>query len=246
MRSYILFLALAALTFSSCTTAYKTGQTPDDVYYSPVRPQDEYVAVQQQDDRYYDGGPDYYTDRYLRMRLNNRYQWSALDDYYFTNPYAYNYYGGYSNWNNPWNSYWAWNSYCNPYYSSPIFIKNPIRYQQIPSRAVVFNPKSYLNTSLPSPQANANYRKGNGGNGGAGSYYTPGSNGGGSSRYNNSNSRNYSNSSNNNNSSNNSSRNNNTPSNSTPTRSYTPSSSNSSSSGRSGSSSSTAPSRPPR
>ena len=80
MRLYILFLALAALTLGSCTTAYKTGQTPDDVYYSPVRPQDEYVVTQQQDDRYYGGNEDYYTDRYLRMRLTNPYRWSALDD----------------------------------------------------------------------------------------------------------------------------------------------------------------------
>lgn len=239
MRSYILFLALAALSFSSCTTAYKTGQTPDDVYYSPVRPQDEYVVAQQRDDRYDGGNPDYYTDRYLRMRLNNRYQWSALDDYYFTNAYAYNYYGGYTNWSSPWNSYWAWNSYFNPYYLSPIFIKNPVRYRDVPSRAVVFNPKSYLNTA---PQVNTVNMKG-----GGGSYYNPSyNNGGGSTRYNNSNNgsrNNYSNSNSNNNGRSY------TPSNSTPTRSYTPSSSNSSSSGRSSSSSSsssTAPTRPPR
>jgi len=244
MRVYILFLALVALTLGSCTTAYKTGQTPDDVYYSPVRPQDEYVVAQQQDDRYYyGGGQDYYTDRYLRMRMTNPYRWSALDDYYFDNPYAYNYYGTYNNWYSPWNSYWAWNSYCNPYYISPIFIKNPIRFQQIPSRAVVFNPKSYLNNT---PQVSTTNFK-NSAAGGGSYYYTPNNNNrGGNTRYNNSNnsSRNY-NYSNSGNSSNNRSY---TPSNSTPTRSYNPSSSsNSSSSGRSSSSSSSsAPTRPPR
>ena len=44
MNSKILLLALFVAALSSCTTAYKTGQTPDDVYYSPARPQgEEYV-----------------------------------------------------------------------------------------------------------------------------------------------------------------------------------------------------------
>ena len=62
MKSAILLLALSAIIFSSCTTAYKSGQTPDDVYYSPARPQDEYVKAQRNDNRYSD---DYYEDRYL-------------------------------------------------------------------------------------------------------------------------------------------------------------------------------------
>src|SRR5882672_5100481 len=144
MKSAILLLALTAAVLSSCTIAYKTGQTPDDVYFSPPRGQDEYVRVENNDEPRYQG-QDYYEDRYIRMRVNNRYQWSYLDDYYFDNPYAYNYYGSYNNWSNPWNNYWAWNSYCNPYYNSPILIKSPTNYQSIPSRAVVFNPKSYLN-----------------------------------------------------------------------------------------------------
>ena len=55
MKSAILLLALSAVTFSNCTTAYKTGQTPDDVYYSPARPidQDEYVRVDNDNDRTY-------------------------------------------------------------------------------------------------------------------------------------------------------------------------------------------------
>ena len=45
MKSQILLLALTVAALSSCTTAYKTGQTPDDVYFSPARPQDEYVQI---------------------------------------------------------------------------------------------------------------------------------------------------------------------------------------------------------
>lgn len=38
MQSKILLFILSVAVFSSCSTAYKTGQTPDDVYYSPVKP----------------------------------------------------------------------------------------------------------------------------------------------------------------------------------------------------------------
>jgi len=41
MRSKILPIILSAVVFSSCSTAYRSGQTPDDVYYSPVRVQKE-------------------------------------------------------------------------------------------------------------------------------------------------------------------------------------------------------------
>lgn len=248
MKSYIFLLALAVVAMSSCTTAYKTGQTPDDVYYSPVRPQDEYVRTENRDNRYYEGSDDYYTDRYIRMRIQNRYQWSVLDDYYFNNPYAYSPYAYYGNWSSPWNSYWAWNSYYNPYYSSPwhyyggspIIIKNPVRYTP-PSRAVVFNPNSYINTVPQGASGNKMNSAYNGRN------YNSGSNGG--SRYNNTNSSGRSR-----NSYSNSNRDNSpgySPSNSTPSRSYNPSSSssNSSSSGSrpsSSSSSSSGNSRPPR
>ena len=50
MKSSLPLLAIA-LVFGSCTTAYKSGQTPDDVYYSPTRPQDEYVRTERRDDR---------------------------------------------------------------------------------------------------------------------------------------------------------------------------------------------------
>ena len=53
MKPQILLLAITAAAISSCTTAYKTGQTPDDVYYSPVRPQDEYVRVDKNEEEQY-------------------------------------------------------------------------------------------------------------------------------------------------------------------------------------------------
>lgn len=49
---HIPFLALA-VAFASCSTAYRTGQTPDDVYYSPAPQQNTYASKDgQQDDSY--------------------------------------------------------------------------------------------------------------------------------------------------------------------------------------------------
>jgi len=239
MKLCILLLAFTAAAFSSCTTAYKTGQTPDDVYYSPTRPEaNEYVRVEKQDDRYYRGSNDYYEDRFLRMRMQDRYRWSALDDYYFNNTYAYNAYGYYNNFHSPWNSYYTWNNFYNPYYSGipcysgSVIIKNPRLYVS-PSKAIVFNPNSY------STGSNANRPVG-----------IRSLNNGYNNRNNNRNSfgesvrKVFSNSNSNSNYNSNSN-------NSTPGRSYTPSSnsnsnSSSSSSRSSGGSSGGGSSRPPR
>ena len=76
MKRQILLLAITAAALSSCTTAYKTGQTPDDVYFSPARPQDEYVRVEEKEEYRYDDK--YYDDRYLRMKVHNRTRWDIL------------------------------------------------------------------------------------------------------------------------------------------------------------------------
>jgi hypothetical protein len=232
MKSPLLVLAVAALALGSCTSAYKTGQTPDDVYFSPTRPQEEYVQTEKREDRRYHGTDEYYEDRYLRMRVTDRYRWSVLDDYYLNSPYAYNYYGSYygNTWSNPYNSYWCWNNYYNPY-SSVIIIKNPKSYVTPPSRPVAFNAASYnSNPGTARPSSNRYVS----------SYYNNNNNNNGS-RYNNSNSSSsFSNTlrktfSNSNSESNNSYQNNNSSS-STPSRSYNPSSSSSSSSSSSNSS----------
>lgn len=131
MKSFLPLLSLA-LVFASCSTAYKTGQTPDDVYYSPERPQAEYVRVDDEDDdKYYRGEDyrnrdDYYNyeeERYLRMKVRNRQRWSYLDnDFYSYNPYVYRNYNYY--YNSPWNSYSYWDQCYNPY-SRQIIVINP-------------------------------------------------------------------------------------------------------------------------
>lgn len=232
MKARILLLAAGIATLTSCSSLYKTGQTPDDVYYSPARPVATYVQ-NERDDRY-DGYQSYQqyqdsyrNDRFLRlsMSMGNPYYMSVYNDYggfdWRSNVYA-------SYWNSPWNNYWAWNNFYNPYAYSYCTVPigygygygggyggyNKISFSEPKSKPVAFSGRSY--SSRPS---GTRYVSGSNG-----AYYNSGT----PQRYNNSNSG-YSQS--NNNSSNNSSYHNNT---STPTRSYTPSSSGSSSSGSSG------------
>jgi hypothetical protein len=219
MNTRILLLAAGVAALSSCSSVYKSGQTPDDVYYSPVRPQEEYVEVQKDEDKYqsYVAYQDAYrNDRFLRLSVQNRYyrgMYDAYDNYDWRyNAYAYNY-------NSPWNNYWSWNNFYNPYCTPVIYTGYPKGgFVQPVSRPVAFNVNSYK----PITNGAGSYR---------GSYYYNNSNG---TRYNSINSlgnsfqKAFSGSNNNSY----------TPSTntSTPTRTYTPSTSSSSSS--SGSSSS--------
>src|SRR5215210_1700039 len=104
MNSRIILLGMAVAAFSSCSTAYKTGQTPDDVYFSPAREEAAYVKVENNDDRRYRAEDRYRAradeyvnsdDRWLRMRVRNPYRWSTFDDYgmYGMNDYRYNSWG---------------------------------------------------------------------------------------------------------------------------------------------------------
>jgi len=147
MNSKILLLAVTVAVLSSCTTSYKTGQTPDDVYYSPTRPQgEEYVQRDKKDDdrRYRDTEDDYYEDQYLRMKVRNRYRWSDIDDPY-NSRYNYSIYN-YGGFNNPWTPATYWNNNYNPYYHGTVIISSqtPTRY----SGPRTFNLNSYNNTAL--------------------------------------------------------------------------------------------------
>jgi hypothetical protein len=146
MRSAILLLVLSAAILGSCTSAYKTGQTPDDVYFSPERQQDKYVTAKEDDNVY--RGDDYYDDQYLRMKVHNRMMWSELDDPYFYNPrYSYSYY---NNWSNPWSPYTYWNYHYNPYCSPVIYSPGTVIAYNHPR---VFNLNTYNSTQL----TNSNY-----------------------------------------------------------------------------------------
>ena len=128
MKLYLPLLA-SVIVLASCSTAYQTGQTPDDVYYSPARQRDEYVRVEKKDDRQYYNDEDYREDRYLRMKTAYR-RYSVLDDYdlyYYTGSNYYNNYNyyRYNNWGYYNNGYVAPSLYVghgyNPYYYNPYY-----------------------------------------------------------------------------------------------------------------------------
>lgn len=138
MKSYLPFLTIAFF-LASCSSVYKSGQTPDDVYFSPTRPdrpQDEYARVENRDNRMYSGDDVTLEDRYLRMKTHNR-RYAFLDNDYDCLCYGSNYssYNSYYRLNNfyGYNNNWGmWNGgygskYYDPYYSN-VYYSNPYYY----------------------------------------------------------------------------------------------------------------------
>lgn len=152
MKSATLLLALSVAALSSCTTAYKTAQTPDDVYYSPARPVEEYVRSEKEDDRQYRNDDEYYDDRYLKMKVRNRYRWNDFNDWYSYERYGSGYNYIYGSYNNPYNS---WNYYYNPYSHGTVIVKgnNNTAY----SKPRTFNLNTY--TNVTTNNRNSNYFK---------------------------------------------------------------------------------------
>ncbi|OIR13323.1 hypothetical protein GALL_57080 [mine drainage metagenome] len=102
MKQTIFSILVAAGFLTGCTSAYKSSQTPDDVYYSPAK----YVVAKElnttKDQREYQEYISSNDDRYLQMKVHNYDYWNSLDDYSYWNDSRYYYY----------------NSFYNPYYSS--------------------------------------------------------------------------------------------------------------------------------
>jgi hypothetical protein len=155
MKNIYLPLACIILFLYSCSPAYKTAQTPDDVYYSPG----SRGSASNGNDQYYNANSD---DQYLMMKSQDPSRWSYFDDYaydgfyspyyspYGMNPYAfglspfggYGYYPmgfysgfgispffnfGYGYWGpNYLSNYYLWNGLYNPYYGGVVVVsKNP-------------------------------------------------------------------------------------------------------------------------
>ena len=169
MKKNLVYLVFSVALLTSCSSAYRSSQTPDDVYYSPG--QKEYAQNQ---DRYetYSNSSD---DNYLRMKVQDNNRWSSIDDYdywydsrYYANnnfsPYTSAYglslglgygYGGYGY--NPYNTfgYSPWQSWYNPYYTV-VYYKNPTVYYKPVNRTNLstYNNKSYNNTNMPLQNGN--------------------------------------------------------------------------------------------
>lgn len=134
MNLKFLLIPFAAASLASCSTAYKSGQTPDDVYYSPARQEVTTHRVEQNnDDDYYSTD---YEDRNIRMAVRD-YRWRSLDDMYDCN-YAYNpYYYGYN-----------YGYYYNPYYYNyPVYIPGYVIVNPKNTAPRTTNLGSYNNTA---------------------------------------------------------------------------------------------------
>ncbi|MBK8089381.1 MAG: hypothetical protein IPK31_16390 [Chitinophagaceae bacterium] len=105
MATRILLFGLILAGFSSCAT-YRTGQTPDDVYYSPAREVNSYVQVDKDDDNRLSYNESNLEDRRLRQQIRDS-RFRFEDDIYWNTP-RYNSWG-WNTWNNPYNT-WGWNN----------------------------------------------------------------------------------------------------------------------------------------
>jgi hypothetical protein len=152
MKTNLLPLLLAASLVSSCAT-YQSGQTPDDVYYSPGR---EAIARTDKEDYEESYVKD---DNYLRRRVSNRYRWGSIDDFGYWNDPRFDV--RFSNWN-MWNTMgwntWGWNSWNRPGFGwglggngwgSPLILvnnfKNPSRGTNSGSGATAYRNRNYNN-----------------------------------------------------------------------------------------------------
>jgi hypothetical protein len=110
MKSKFLLFAIVALAFTSCSTAYKSGQTPDDVYYSPAR----FEKNKDDDDKddKQDQALQTAEDRRVRQSIRDR-RWRDLNDY----DYTYN--------NSPYNHCYC-NCTTNGYYYNPYYNPFPV------------------------------------------------------------------------------------------------------------------------
>lgn len=121
MQPKTLLLVLTVAAFSSCSTAYKAGQTPDDVYYSSAR----VVEEKKNDDRNrnrYEPANDYEITMGIRDRrwrdFRFDYEYRNSPYYYATcNTYSYGYY--YNPYYYPWAIYTGRITYSPPVNTTP-------------------------------------------------------------------------------------------------------------------------------
>lgn len=139
MKHVLLLSAISLTLFTGCSTAFKAGQTPDDVYFSPGREIVQDERVQEKQKAEYQEYVSSMDDRYLRMKIANRYRWSSIDnfDYWYDSRYDFgNYnYSYYSGLNPYWNPRLGYGAYYPGNYgwgwSSPVY--TVVHYYSIPS-----------------------------------------------------------------------------------------------------------------
>jgi uncharacterized membrane protein YgcG len=162
MKTKTLLLLLSVAAFSSCSTAYKSGQTPDDVYYSPVRVVDE-KQNNDRDDRdqvRYKPSDDYE----ITMSIRDRRWRDFRDDYdYSYSPYhyatcrTYNYGYYYNPYYYPWAIYTGKITYSAPVNTTPRMV-NLNAYNGYNSKVAAGKTSGTISWSNPSTQYNNSNR----------------------------------------------------------------------------------------
>lgn len=109
---------MGSLTMIGCSSAYRTAQTPDDVYFSEGKAAAD-VTSRKSADQPQEGYASYWEkqdDDMLRMKVSDREKWSQVDDIDYWQGYNNNYWTNYnSGWNSPWGMN-SWNTWNNPYH----------------------------------------------------------------------------------------------------------------------------------
>ena len=123
MQTKTLLVVLSVAAFCSCSTAYKAGQTPDDVYYSPAK------VVKEKEDNDNDRNRNRYEQRNdyeITMGIRDR-RWRDFrydyeyqnSPYYFATCNTYNYGYYYNPYYYPWAIYTGRITYSPPVNTTP-------------------------------------------------------------------------------------------------------------------------------
>lgn len=178
MQPKTLLIALSVVAFSSCSTAYKTGQTPDDVYFSPVRAVE--VTTKQSDDRNQVNRYRREDDYEITMSIRDRRWRDFRDDYnYSYSPYNYatcntfNYGYYYNPYYYPWAIYTVKPTYSAPVNTTPRMV-NLNTYSGYNTRVATGKTTGTVTWANPSNQYNNSNRSSNRSD--AREYIVPGNN----------------------------------------------------------------------
>ncbi|HEX6914887.1 MAG TPA: hypothetical protein VF145_06580 [Chitinophagaceae bacterium] len=155
MKNKILPLLLASSILASCSSVYRSGQTPDDVYYSPTR---EITKTEDKEEEQKVEENTTADDQYLKMKVRDRYRWSRIDDYDYWNDTRYDHCNchctggsyGYNPYYNPYYYPIRYNAWNNPYY--PVIVYGPtrtIRGNTTAANIKGYNTRVYSNTNSP-------------------------------------------------------------------------------------------------
>ena len=165
MKDKFLPILLAGFLLASCSSVYKSGQTPDDVYYSPTR---EVVKVEEKEEERIEEKTASAEDQYLKMKVRNRYRWTGIDDYEYWNDVRYNHCNCHCNTNsygygynyNPYYNPIRYSTWNNPYY--PVFVFGGTK--NIKTSTSGSNVKAYGNTRYSNSNTASNPKTGSANN----------------------------------------------------------------------------------